>query len=114
MVRVQSVFTALIDLERTLRANDEAGITESSQRLQEFAEGVIRVHGVVGARARGIAKRVEQTENAVIATSSLLSNIEDLDYAQAVTVFQQAQTALQANLLSGSQLLSLSLLDFLR
>ena len=58
--------------------------------------------------------RLEQTENAVVATRSFLSEIEDLDYTEAVTRFQQAQTALQANLLSGSQLLNLSLLDFLR
>ena len=56
---------------------------------------------------------MEQTESAVLATQTFLSAIEDLDYTEAVTRFQQAQTALQANLLSGSQLLNLSLLDFI-
>jgi len=113
-VRANNVFTALIDLERALLANDERQIAEVSERLQGLSDDVTRVHGVVGARAQTMQGRVEQTENAVTATQALLSEIEDLDYTEAVTVFQQAQTALQANLLSGSQLLNLSLLDYLQ
>ena len=112
-VRADNVFTILIDLERALLGDDERAVTDASQRLQESMDDVTRVHGAVGARAQSMRGRVTQTENAVVATQSLLSQIEDLDYTEAVTVFQQAQTALQANLLSGSQLLSLSLLDFL-
>jgi flagellar hook-associated protein 3 FlgL len=113
-VRADSVFTTLIDLERALLGNDERAVTDASQRLQQSMDEVTRVHGTVGARAQSMRDRVTQTESAVVATESLLSEIEDLDYSEAVTVFQQAQTALQANLLSGSQLLSLSLMDFLR
>jgi len=112
-VRANNVFTALLDLEHALLANDERAVAEASERLQGLSDDVTRVHGVVGARAQAMRGRVEQTENAVTATQALLSEIEDLDYTEAVTVFQQAQTALQANLLSGSQLLNLSLLDFL-
>ncbi|MEE9293408.1 MAG: flagellin [Phycisphaerae bacterium] len=112
-VRADGVFTALIELERALLADDERALGEISERLVEFGEEITRVHGVIGARAQGFRARVEQTENAVVATRTFLSEIEDLDYTEAVTRFQQAQTALQANLLSGSQLLNLSLLDFL-
>ncbi len=114
VVRADNVFTALIDLERALRSNDEAGIGNAAERLKLTADDVLKIHGTVGARSQAMRARVEQTENAVVATRALLSNIEDLDYTEAVTKFQQAQTALQANLLSGSQLLNLSLLDFLR
>ncbi len=51
--------------------------------------------------------------DAVGATKLFLSKIEDLDYGDAVTRFQKAQTSLQASLLSGSQLLNLSLFNFL-
>lgn len=112
-VRPDGLFTALIDLEAALASNDERGITNAASRLQVVAEDVLREHGVVGSRARSMHERVEHTENAVTASRALLSEIEDLDYTEAVTRFQQAQTALQANLLSGSQLLNLSLLDFL-
>jgi hypothetical protein len=39
--------------------------------------------------------------------------VRDLDYAEAVTSFQQAKTSLQATLLTGSQGLNLSLMNFL-
>ncbi|NOT00815.1 MAG: flagellar hook-associated protein FlgL [Phycisphaerales bacterium] len=113
VVRPDGLFTALIDLETALASNDERGITDATGRLQTVADDITREHGVVGSRARSMSERVEQTENAVTASQALLSDIEDLDYTEAVTRFQQAQTALQANLLSGSQLLNLSLLDFL-
>ena len=106
-------FCQFPDLERFLAENDEQAISETAQRLVEFAADTTRVHGVIGARAQGFRSRLDQTESAVNATQVFLSEIEDLDYTEAVTRFQQAQTALQANLLSGSQLLNLSLLDFI-
>ncbi len=112
-VRAEGLLTALIDLENALSADDERALTEITQRLVEFNGETSRIHGVVGARARAFQDRIEQTENAVVTTQTFLSEIEDLDYTEAVTRFQQAQTALQANLLSGSQLLNISLLDFL-
>jgi len=58
--------------------------------------------------------RLQQTQDAVTATNILLSNLKDVDYTQAVTKFQQAQTALQASLVSISKMQNLSLLDFLQ
>jgi flagellar hook-associated protein 3 FlgL len=111
--RAEGIFTALVDLERNLAGNNERALVANTQDLVKFAKQATDVHGLVGARSAAFRERAEQTENAVIATESFLSEIQDLDYTEAVTRFQQAQTALQANLLSGSQLLNLSLLDFL-
>jgi flagellar hook-associated protein 3 FlgL len=72
-----------------------------------------RSRGIVGARAKAMQDRLTQTEGAVFATQELLSEVQDLDYTEAVTKFQQAQTALQASLLTGSRLANTSLLDFL-
>jgi len=113
-VRSDNLFTALIDLETALRADDERAVTTAAESLQNVASDVIRTHGVVGARARAMQDRIDQTDNAVASTRALLSDVQDLDFTEAITKFQQAQTALQANLLSGSQLLNISLLDFLR
>ncbi|MCH7526124.1 MAG: hypothetical protein IID39_01685 [Planctomycetes bacterium] len=111
--RPDGVFSALFDLERALRNGDERLITDAAERLTEFSMDVTRAHGVIGARAQAMRARLDQTESAVNTTRSFLSEIEDLDYTEAVTRFQQAQTALQASLLSGSQLLNVSLLNFL-
>jgi flagellin-like hook-associated protein FlgL len=52
-------------------------------------------------------------EDAAATTQIFLSQVRDLDYAEAVTRLQVAQTQLQANMQTGSILLNLSLLDFL-
>ncbi len=57
--------------------------------------------------------RLNLTDDAVTATQKLLSEVKDLDCTEAVTRFQQAQTTLQANLMTGSKLLQMSLMDYL-
>ena len=111
--RTDSVITALIDLEAALRNDDDRAITEAADRVNRFMKQVNRAQGVVGARARAMSSRQDQTETAVLATQQFLSELRDLDYAAAVTRFQQAQVALQATLMTGSRSLSVSLLDFL-
>jgi flagellar hook-associated protein 3 FlgL len=113
MVRTDSVLTALLDLAGALREDDGQGITDAGERVFASISDLIRVQGVVGARAKAMQARQSQTEEAVFTTGKLLSELTDLDYAEAVTRFQQAQAAMQATLIAGSQSLSLSLLDFL-
>jgi flagellar hook-associated protein 3 FlgL len=112
MVRADSVLTALYDLEEALLNNDEKEITDAAERLNVFMDDVIRMQGVVGSRSRAMQDRLTQLENASFATQEFLSQVQDLDYAESVTLFQQAQVALQASMLSGSQLLNLSLMDY--
>ena len=113
-IRANSVFTALIDLYDALRRGDTGGITDAGGRIGEFITRTTRVQGMVGARAQAMATRLDLTEAAVVATTKLLSDVKDLDYTEAITRFQMAQTTLQANLLTGSRLLQLSLMDFIR
>jgi flagellar hook-associated protein 3 FlgL len=115
-VQPQSVFTALLELELALRQpgeDQEQRITAAAEQIDAFIERANRVHGLVGARAQAMMTRVDYTEQAVTATQSLLSQVRDLDYTQAITEFQQAQTILQANLMTGSRLMDLSLLNFI-
>ena len=111
--RTDGVLATLVDLERALRANSDRQITDAAERLNHFMDDVNRVNGVVGARAQAMSQRCDQTQNAVVATEQLLSDLRDLDYTEAVTRFQQAQTALQAALTAGSQTMNVSLLDYL-
>jgi len=108
------VFTALQRLYDALISGDTKGITEAGNAVQRLLGEVNGVLGEVGARAKAMSDRRARTEEAVDATRKVLSEVEDLDYTQAITRFQQAQVALQANLMTGSLTLNLSLLDFLK
>ena len=108
-----SVFTALHNLYDGLMSDDTAKIGDATAKLEKFMNTATQLQGSVGARSKAMTTRQQLTEDAVTATKALLSNVQDVDYTEAVTRFQQAQTALQANLLTGSKLMQISLLDYL-
>ncbi len=108
------VFSALYRLRDALLANNTSEITEAGGQINDAQKHMASTAGLVGARAQAMRARLLQTEDAVTATTILLSQLKDVDFTEAVTKFQQAQTALQANLLAGSQIQNLSLLDFLQ
>jgi len=107
------MFSALYRLRDALLADDSSEITEAGSQINALQKQVAAVRGEIGARSQSVSARTDQTQAAVDATKVLLSELEDVDYTEAVTKFQQAQTALQASLQVSSVTLSLSLLDFL-
>lgn len=112
-VRVDGLFTALLDLREALLRGDEQDITDAAGRVDEAQKDVTRIQGIVGAEVRAMEARADRTQQAVDATAILLSEVRDLDFVAAISRFQQLQTSLQASLLASSQTLNLSLLNFL-
>ena len=112
-VRVEGVFSALMQLREALLTGDERDITVAAGKIDQVLTDVIQVQGRLGAEVRTIEARADQTQDAVDATSILLSEVRDLDVVEAITRFQATQTALQASLQASGQTLNLSLLDFL-
>ncbi len=112
--QTDGILDALLDLEHALRADETASITVAGNRLDVLRNDVTRMHGIIGARARTMATKRIQMEDAAATTEVFLSEVRDLDYAQAITRMQTSMTQLQANLQSSSATLNLSLLDFLQ
>ena len=112
--RREGIIGALVDMENALRADDTQAISLVGERLDTLRTEGIRMHGVVGARSQAMTAKRMQMEDAAGSTQIFLSQVRDLDYAQAAVQMQAALTQLQANLQTSSSLLSVSLLDFLR
>ena len=112
--RTQGILGALYDLETALRGADTQGITAAGGRLDTLTADVTRMHAIIGARSQTMATKRTQMEDATTSTQQFLSEVRDLDYAEAATRLQTAMTQLQANLQAGSSVMNLSLLDFLR
>jgi flagellin-like hook-associated protein FlgL len=110
----EGIFSSLYRLRDGLMADNSREITEAGEYLQEAQQRVASIAGQVGALSKSMRARSDQTQDAVDATTVLLSQLRDVDLTEAVTRFQQAQSALQATLLTGSATQNLSLLDFLR
>jgi flagellar hook-associated protein 3 FlgL len=113
-VRVESVLGALVELEAALRRDDTVGIARAAERVDLAIQDATRVHGVVGAKSQAMRARLQQSEDAAHAAEVFLSEVRDLDFAEAATRLQALQTQMRASLQTGSSLLSLSLLDFLQ
>lgn len=107
------LFANLARLRDALIHNDQTQITTAAEALGGDLDRVVRVRGQVGAQVQEFESRQRRLEDQNVATEALLSNLEDVDYNEAVTRFQTLQTALQASLQTTGRLLNLSLLDFL-
>ncbi len=112
-VQADGIFSSLAGLRDALLHNDQAAITAAAAKLQTSLDTVVRVRGQVGATVQEAENRQERLADQNLATQSMLSSLEDVDYNEAITKFQTLQTALQAQLQTTGRILSTSLLDYL-
>lgn len=112
-VKATGVFSHLAQLRDALLSSDQRGITEAAEGLKEDFGRVARVRGEAGARVQELESRHDRLEDQNLATTALLSSLEDTDFTEAVARFQTLQTSLQASLQTNATILNLSLLDFL-
>ena len=113
-VKVNGTFTALVELRAAMNDNDTQAISAAGGRLETVLKQMQEAQGRAAAQARAMDGRSARIDSEVTATRILLSDVRDVDVAEAVVRFQQLQTALQANLVTASRVMSLSLLDYLR
>jgi len=112
-VRVNNLFTHLLDLAEALRSDDTLGIEIASQNMKDSLDELIQSQGLVGGYARRIDTEVLRQEDKQIFDSAMRSQLRDLDYAQASSRFSQLQLQLQATMSVIAQSQSRTLLDFL-
>lgn len=112
-VAASGVFDHLADLRDALQGGDQAAITAAAAALKSDLGQATRTRGMVGAKMQDLDSRQTRIADQNTATQTALSNLQDVDYTEAITRFQTLQTALQAALQSAGKTLNLSLMDFL-
>ncbi len=112
-VRVDNLFTHLLDLAEALRSNDTIGIQFASEKLGDSLEGLIQSRSLVGGYGRRVEDEVIHQEDRQTFDLGMRSSLRDLDFASASAQFSQLQLQLQAGLQVASQSQQLTLLDFL-
>ena len=113
-VRVESVFTHLINLRDSLLNNDSLGITLASEGLDADLQTLAIARADIGGRSQMAQQQLERTRQVKTVEIQLLSELQDTDLTQAITQFLQLQHQLEASLAVGAVNLQLSLIDFLR
>ncbi len=112
-VRVNNLFTHLLDLAEALRNDDTLGIQVASEGMKGSLDELIQSQALVGGYARRIDSEVLRQEDKEIFDQSMRSQLRDLDYAQASSRFSQLQLQMQATLSVIAQSQSRTLLDFI-
>ncbi len=112
-VRVNNLFTTLIELRDALQNNDSAGITLAGEDLERATDRLAQARALVGVYANRVTRAVDRQEDLINLDEQARSGLQDVDYSEASIRFSLLQTQLQAALQSGALSQNLSLLDFL-
>ncbi len=112
-VRVNNLFTSLIDLRDALRNNSTSGIQFASDKIEEAGARLTETHGLVGGYAKRVDDEIRREQERVILNETTRSSLRDTDFAEAATRLTLLQTQLQAALQVTASTSQLSLLSFL-
>ncbi len=119
----QSLFAIVDDLARTLAtprasAADQAlgdhAMGSALENIDQALTRVLELRTEVGARLNTIDSQGVVNEDQKLRLETVLSQIEDLDYAEAISRFNLQQVSLQAAQQAYVQLSRLSLFDYIR
>ena len=112
-VRVESLFTHLLDLRDGLQNNDTFGMQIAADGVQDSAERLSQSRALVGGFAQRVVEERAREEERNAVDEQVRSTLRDADFTEAASRFTQLQTQLEAGLrvtgLSGQ----LTLLSFL-
>lgn len=112
-IRVNNLFSHLLDLSEALKADDTFGIELATKRLGISQDHVIQARSTVGGYSRRLDDETRRQEDRVVFDEAVRSQLRDLDYAAASSEFAQLQLQLQAGLSVAAQSQQRTLLDFL-
>lgn len=113
-VRVNNLFSALIQLRDSLRSDSSPGISLAGSKLDEQIDRLSQTQALVGVYANRVQRASQQQEDASTLDEKVRSSLQDTDYADASLRYNQLRTQLEATIRIGSVANSLTLLDFLK
>jgi flagellar hook-associated protein 3 FlgL len=113
-VRVDNLFTHLIDLRDALASNDTPGIALAGQRLEGSVDRIAQTRAVVGGYSQRVRDAQHREEDTTVLDSGTRSSLQDVDFTEAAVRLSALQTQLSAGLRSFGMASSQTLLDFLR
>jgi flagellar hook-associated protein 3 FlgL len=113
----QDVFQTLNDLVTLLNTSGTAGLAAglatANDRMDDALDNVLTVRASVGARLQELDALDNAGEDRHLQYSQVLSELQDLDYTQALTKLSQQQITLEAAQRSFVTISGLSLFNFL-
>mgnify|MGYP001765565056 CR=1 FL=1 len=108
-----SAIGTLMKLEKAMRDNDQQGIQDLLGDIEDASVVLNNKLAKVGAVMNRLDTTKSVIRQAAVENQAVTSEIEDLDYADAITKLQNQQTIYQAALQSASMITGMSLVDYM-
>jgi len=105
-----NLFQTLNNLAEGLRS----GTPISLDNIDKGMERILSTQAEAGAKQNRVEAVANRIQDSSIELQSMLSKIEDVDYAEAITRLKSEESIYQATLAASSKIIQPSLMDFLR
>ncbi|NLJ99997.1 MAG: flagellar hook-associated protein FlgL [Clostridia bacterium] len=109
------VFDALLSLKKGLDEDDQevlGGVT--LKKIDDAADHILSKRAILGAKSNRLSISHDRAFERNINLTELLSNLEDVDWAEAVMYFKTSENVYRAALATGAHIMQPTLLDYLR
>lgn len=105
---------ALRELSRALAANDQDAIGAAAAGAKSMLNGVNELIGDIGARTNQLQITASNLDALDVTLKTFKSDLQEIDFEEAVTELVGRQTAFQAAMLATSKVMGMNLTDYLR
>ena len=112
-VRVNNLFSDLIDLRDALLRDDTSGISVAGERLTGTGQRINATAGTVASYGQRVQEASDLLDEKKLQDTAFKSALRDTDFTEAASRFSLLQTTLEASMRVTSQTNSKSLFDFL-
>ena len=110
----RSFFQSVQDLVDAVRTSDREAMNRGLGELDDLNQRVAVSQAKVGSAMNVVSNQTAVLEETRLQLKTVLSEIEDLDYTEAVTEMQKRMMALEASQASFAQISRLNLFDYIR
>ena len=111
---VSAVFNTLINLRTSLEDGDRDTVGDLLSDIDAQTDNVISERAVVGAKSNRIELAQSRAETYTASLTALISDLGDVDYAEASASLASQKAIYEASLSVGANIIQPSLLDFLK
>ncbi len=107
-------FEAIQDLTAALQANDTQSITRAVGEMTTLQDGLSNSLAAIGAAGNKVENQLNVADENLLRMKEVLSNVEDVDYTEAITKMNKDMLALEAAQSSFAKISQLNLFDYIR
>lgn len=107
-------FQAVDDMITAVKSGTQADMQRSIAEMDHMHQGMALATADVGARMNKVDTQMALIDETVLRLKTTLSDVEDLDYTEAVTRMNKQMLSLEAAMSSFSKVSQLNLFDYIR